>query len=254
MRRQFLQWSNTTVRRALSDLVFGKIRGAENLEETTEMLIRYTKEWRDQVTLDVSAHYHMLGCHFLQSAVGLVLAFRSGGRRWEFGSGIEYKVEPMKVEELPCRCMWFKDSCISVKSSPIARARKSCPFFSVKPRRLDLCWIERTLLDNIAITAEVETRKAIKRDLAKVHSIFVKSASRGARGFINPIVHVQLELSGRDSSEKIASFMKSHWAEFALSPFIIYITEKDEFKTWIFRLFHRGELLESDIIDAPVFA
>jgi hypothetical protein len=213
-----------------------------------EMFIRYTTTWRKFIAAsDVSAHYHGLGCHFLQSAIGIVLTFNFRGKRWKFDSWIEYKVKPMKRKELPCRCLWFKDECLFVNQLTPSEVKRICPFFSVRYRRLDLCWIEKSLLDNIAITAEVETGNVIKADLAKVHSIFVKSTRRGQRGFDNPIIHVQLELSGSNSSDEVISFMKRHWAHFTLSPFIIYIAEENEFKTWKFYLFHRGKLLKRKI-------
>lgn len=243
------QWTNTTARRELSHLAFGALSDRQNLAQTKEMFIRYMTSWREQIALSASAHYHGLGCHFLQSAIGIVFPFDFRGQRWTFDSWVEHKIKPMKREELPCKCLWFKEECRSINQLSPSKVNKICPFFSVGPRRLDLCWIEGSLLDNTAITAEVETSNVIKRDLAKVHSIFVKSASRGRRGFINPIIHIQLELSGQDNSGEIMSFMKKHWANYTLSPFIIYIAEGNGFEIWKFYLFHRGKLRKSRVVN-----
>ena len=135
-----------------------------------------------------------------------------------FSYWIEYKVKPLKEDKLPCPCIWI-EGCSNLVTSQ-DKLRK-CPFFTKRERRFDLCWIEKSLLDNIAITAEVETRNGIKKDLAKLFSVFQNSTQRGQNGFNNPIVHVQLDLSGRDSERTIADFMDRHFARYVLSPSII---------------------------------
>lgn len=246
-----MQWTNTSARKALCELVYKKII---RIEEMREMFLRYSGPWRNQVRVDVKDHFHGLGCFFLQSAIGLRLPFEFRGNKWTFDSWIEYKVKQLKIKELPCPCIWVQDKCRIIRKGPIADVRlkrkhkRFCPFFAVRPRRLDLCWIEGSLLDNVAITAEVEVEGVIKQDLAKVHTIFMKSPSRGERGFNEPILHIQMDVSGKNHLAQIISFMKKYWSNYALSPSIIYVVQKSRFSEWVITYLHRGNIIKSKMI------
>lgn len=248
-----MQWTNESARKALCRMVYRMISDVGKIDETREIFLRYLGPWKKQVSIrNVKNHFHGLGCYFLQSAIGLKLPFKFKNNKWSFDSWVEYKVEPLKIEELPCPCMWAQDKCLVIRKSTKLKSRlnKICSFFSILPRRLDLCWIEKSLLDNMAITAEVEVSKVIKQDLAKVHTIFLRSAHRGKRGFDEPILHIQMDLSGRNQLEEVVSFMKKYWSKYPLSPSIIYIAQQSKFKEWIITHVHRGRVLKSKVLSS----
>lgn len=232
-----MQWTNTTARRDLCEVVFKKLSNRKRFEDFKEVFQRYLTTWKDQVTFveKASDHFHGLGCHFLQSAIGLTFSFK----KWSFNSWIEYKVKPLKIEELPCPCIWNE------KCSVLSNCDKlqECIFLSKGQRRFDLCWIEESLLDNIVITAEVETSSVIKSDLTKLYSIFVKSTPRNKRGFNNPILHIQLDISGKNFQEIIKKFMRKHLS-YTLSPSIIYINHEEKFGKWNITWLQKGEPIE----------
>lgn len=246
-----MQWTNTSARKALCELVYKKIT---KIEEMREMFLRYSGPWKNQVRVNVKDHFHGLGCFFLQSAIGLRLPFEFRGNKWTFDSWIEYKVKHLKIKDLPCPCTWVQDKCRIIRKRLVEDVRlkrklkRFCPLFAMAPRRLDLCWIERSLLDNVAITAEVEVEGIIKQDLAKVHTIFMKSTSREEKGFDEPILHIQMDLSGKNQLEQIVSFMKKYWSNYVLSPSILYIVQKSKFSKWVITYLHRGDIIKSKVI------
>jgi len=230
-----MQWRNTTARRELCNRVFSKLSDSEGLENLSEILHSYSTTWKNEVTLanKSSDHFHGLGCHFIQSAIGLTFPFNFKDKKWTFDSWIEYRVKPLKENDLPCPCIW-EEKCSKFKTSKDKLT--TCLFGAKGPRRFDFCWIEKYLLDNVAITAEVEMRNNIKTDLAKLFSIF-KNSTRNHDDFGMPIVHVQLDLSGRDSKKTIADFMNRHFSSGILSPSIICINQKAKFGKWSVTLF-----------------
>jgi len=244
-----MQWTNISTRKALCKTVYKKVTNYYKVSEMREIFLRYSiKDWEKALHTKKEDHFHGLGCHFLQSSIGLDFILKFKSFNWVFDSWVEYKVNPLKIKELPCRCIWNQRGCHLIKNNDaITVLRKICPFLAKMPRRLDLCWIEKSLLDQIAVTAEVELRSNVKQDLGKVHSIFIKSTNRGKRGFDDPILHIQMDLSGKSKIEEIVSFMKNHWSRYILSPSIIYITHND-FNKWFFTYLYRGKIIKSKSI------
>lgn len=236
-----MQWSKTSVRRKICKSVFHKLIDPNGIEDHKEVFQRYSGPWENEVKVKKAAdHFHGIGCHFLQSSIGLTLPYIEDQGQWKFSSLIEYKVSPLPKDLLPCSCMW-RTRC---STQGVIRERLDrCPFYAKGYRRFDLCWIETSLLDNVAITAEVETKRGIEKDLGKLYSVFRNSTSRDERGYLNPIVHVQLDLSGKNSENTIIDFMKGYFAEYKLSPAIIYICQKAKFSKWTVTYFHRGKII-----------
>jgi len=242
-----MQWTNSLARKKLCELVFKNLSDPKRFEDFTEMFQRYLTTWKDQVRFVKKAHdhFHGLGCNFLQSGIGLTLPFGFQNNKWVFSSWIEYKVKPLKKSEFPCPCIWG-EKCYTVETSQ--DKLRNCPFFAKRERRFDLCWIEESLLDNVAITAEVETGSDIKKDLAKLFSLFRNSTSRGQDGFDSPIIHIQLDLSGKNSEKTIKDFMNRHFAQYVYSPSIIYIRQEKEFSKWAMKNFYRNKIIGKNTI------
>jgi len=239
-----MQWTKIAARRKLCELVFSKLSDPKGLEKFREIFHWYLTTGKNEVTFveKPSDLFHALGCHFIQSAIGFAFPFE----KWTFDSLIEYKLKPLKKNDIPCHpCIW-KKTCSKFKASK--DKLMNCPFRAKGQRRFDLCWIEKSLLGNVAITAEVETGNDVKNDLAKLFSIFKNSTSRYRDGFDSPIVHVQLDLSGSDSNKKtIKNFMSRHFSSYCLSPSLIYINQKANFSEMSVTYFHRKRIIKNMI-------